>query len=233
MSKLVFALLAPVESTDAVVATALSPDLRDRVGAAGATRAQVNVVDAAFAGAHNIHTLAAPIVGAVSVWCDEADREAVATVLRDVFTEAGIGHHGWAVDEREPLTCPRVPDGARVAALANLAFLRKPADQPYEEWRSIWQDDHTRVAIETQDTLGYVQNRVLDALTPDAPPVVAIVEELFHEAAATDWHVFYGSGGDKDELRRRMLLMKQSCDRFGANKGLDLVSTARRSWSLA
>ena len=141
-------------------------------------------------------------------------------------------HHGWTIDEHEPLAGPQVADGERVAALANVAFLRKPADQPYEEWRSLWQDHHTKIALETQDTFGYVQNRVLEPLTPDAPPVVAIVEELFHEAAATDWHVFYGSGGDQDELRRRMLLMKQSCDRFGANKGLDLVSTARRSWSL-
>ncbi|WP_235737620.1 hypothetical protein [Nocardioides alcanivorans] len=231
MNKLIFALLAPAESSAAAIDTALSPALRERVAAAGASRIQVNVVDAAFAAAHNIQTLAEPIIGTVGVWYD-TERSAVADAVVSVLTDAGITHHAWEIDEREPLPGPEVADGERVSALANIAFLRKPVDLPYEEWRSIWQDSHTQIAIDTQDTFGYVQNRVTEAITPSAPPVVAIVEELFHEAAAGDWHVFYGSDGDNAELKRRMGLMRESCDRFGANRGLDLVSTARRSWTL-
>lgn len=232
MPKLIFALLAPAERTDAVVEVALSPLLREQVAAAGGRRLQVNVVDPAFAGATNFQTLPEPIVGTVAVWYGDG-RDALTAAVVDVLAAAEVTHHGWEIDEREPLVGPVVADGERVAAMANIAFLRKPAGLPYDQWRSRWQDDHTQVAIDTQGTFGYVQNRVLEAVTAGAPDVVAIVEELFPEAAATDWHVFYGSGGDRDELRRRMALMNESCDRFGANKDLDLVSTARRSWRLA
>lgn len=232
MNKLVFALLAPTDATGQAIEAALSPSLRTAAETAGARRIQVNVVDDAFAGAMNLHTLPEPIVGLVAVWYVDADRDVVRDAVADVLTQAGVTHHGWEVEEREPLPGPEATDGERVAAMSNLAFLRRPADLPYEEWRSIWQDSHTQVAIDTQATFGYVQNRVLEAITPGAPAVAAVVEELFPEAAATDIHAFYGSGGDKEELKRRLGLMMASVARFGADKDLDLVSTARRTWTL-
>lgn len=232
VNKLIFAFCASAERSEAAIETALSPSLRADIAAAGGRRVQVNVVDAAFADAISFHTLPEPIVGTVAVWYD-VERAPLVRAVVDALTAASVGHHGWTVEEREPLVGPEVPDGVRVGAMANLAFLRKPADLPYDEWRSRWQDDHTQIAIDTQATFGYVQNRVLEAVTPDAPQIVAIVEELFPEAAANDWHAFYGSGGDSDELRRRIMLMNESCERFGANRDLELISTARRRWNLA
>ncbi|WP_204164719.1 hypothetical protein [Nocardioides daejeonensis] len=232
MSKLVFVLLAPSDP-DHVVEVALSGSLRERLAAAGADRVQVNVIDEAFTGAMNFQVLPEPIVGLVSVWYGGARHTEVAATLVDALSGAGVRHHGWAVEEREPLVAPDASDGERVPAMANLAFLRRPADLPYEEWRTIWQESHTQVAIDTQATFGYVQNRVLEPLTPGTPAIAAIVEELFPEGAATDPHLFYGSGGDAAELNRRLGLMLESVARFGAAENLDLVSTARRRWRLA
>lgn len=88
------------------------------------------------------------------------------------------------------------------------------------------------MAIDTQGSFGYVQNPILDALTPDAPAVAGIVEELFPMAAMTDHHAFYGSGGDEDEFQRRFAAMMDSVGRFGADQGLDLVPTSRYVFSL-
>ena len=135
----------------------------------------------------------------------------------------------WRVTERAPLD-PRLPaDGTRIDALANIAFLRRPAHLAREEWLRIWLEEHTTVAIETQATFGYYQNVVEAPLTPDAPHVDAIVEELFPMAAITDIHAFYGSGGDQAELESRMTRMLDSVQRFGADKNLDVIPTSRLS----
>jgi hypothetical protein len=51
-------------------------------------------------------------------------------------------------------------------------------------------------AIEMQSTFGYVRNEVVRALTPDAPPWDAIVEENFPIGALHDPAVFYDAVGD-------------------------------------
>ncbi len=61
-------------------------------------------------------------------------------------------------------------------------------------------------------------------LTPDAPVVDGIVEELFPAAALTDFHVFFDTGGSDAELGRRMTAMTDSVARFS---GPD----ARSTWS--
>ncbi len=101
-----------------------------------------------------------------------------------------------------------------------------------DEWRHNWLVDHTPVAIDTQGTFGYVQNPVLEALTPGGQDVAGIVEELFPMAGMSDPHAFYGSGGDDAELQRRLTELMDSCARFGAADGLDLVPTSRYLFGL-
>lgn len=95
-----------------------------------------------------------------------------------------------------------------------------------ETWFARWHRDHTPVAIETQSTFGYTQNAVVRALTPQAPAVDAIVEELFPEAAISDLHAFFGAADD-DDLRHRMDRMLASTAAFGANRDVDTVPTSR------
>ena len=73
----------------------------------------------------------------------------------------------------------RTVPGQRTAGLANIALLRRPDGLDEATWLARWHIDHTPVAIATQATFGYTQNAVVRALTPGAPVIAAIVEELF------------------------------------------------------
>ncbi len=167
-----------------------------------------------------------PLACVVSVWC--RDVTPVLDVLRPLAARLGA----WRVEERVPLAPPDQRDGDRADALAQVAFLRRPAELPYDEWLGHWQGPHTAIAMETQATFGYVQNRVLAALTEDTPPVDAVVEELFPSAALHDIHAFYGSGGSQAELDRRITLLLESCAVMGADRDLDVVPTSRYTWVL-
>ncbi|MGW4119420.1 hypothetical protein [Nocardia sp. NPDC004711] len=202
-------------------------ELRKELAGVGVTAYQVNVQDADVEAAQVKHTTYdAPIDAIVSVWT-EGGHAAVTDVLRTVADDV----NGWVVDERRPIEPPVVEDGVRTDALANIAILRIPEDLTREEWLHRWHVLHTPVAIETQDTFGYVQNTVTEAIT-DGKRVDALVEELFPMAAMTSAHAFYGSGGDDAELQRRVTAMMESVVRFGAHLNLDLVPTSRYVYTL-
>jgi hypothetical protein len=132
----------------------------------------------------------------------------------------------YLVTESVPLPPPPTVPGQRTAGLANVALLRRPADLDEATWLSRWHIDHTPVAIETQSTFGYTQNAVVRALTPGAPTISAIVEELFPAEAISDLHAFFGAADD-DDLRSRMERMIASTSAFGANENVDTVPTSR------
>lgn len=198
-------------------------DLRTALARAGAVRVQHNVDDDAVADAPlRLSRHDEPIRSIVSVWTTDADAcAAVLAPLADV----------WLVEEKRRTEPPTAPDGNVEDWLANVALLHRPDDMPHEAWLSHWMDVHTTVAIETQDTYGYVQNIVLETLTDhpgrDAEFVDGIVEELFLMGAKHDPHVFYGSSGDDAELRRRIEVLMESCSAFGANRDLALVPSRR------
>jgi hypothetical protein len=198
-----------------------------RLAAAGVRRLQVNVADEPVSGALRLQTFDEPVSAVVSLWVD-GDFSEVASILTDV----GPRMAGWVVDERRPLDPPETADGSRAGALANIAILRRPEELSREEWLHRWLEHHTPVAIETQATFGYLQNVVVEPVTPDAPRVDALVEELFPPEALSDIHAFYGSGGDDAELSRRMTRLMESVATFGADRNLDLVPTSRYLYAL-
>ena len=208
------------------------PAVRDLLATAGARWVQLNLPAAEFASALRLSFGDHPVDAFVALDSD-ADPEAVVAAL-STHARSLVG---WRVETTEPLPPRPTTDGEPLEALANIAVLRVPASMPYAEWRRIWQEEHTTVAIETQGTFGYVQHRVLAPIVggddPWADRVGAVVEEHFPPAAATDPHAFYGSGGDPAELERRMTRMFASIQRFGADRDLDLVPTRRLTWSLA
>jgi hypothetical protein len=201
---------------------------REALRAAGATRLQVNVDDADVAPAKlRITTFDAAVRAVVSVWT-EGDLAGISDPLAALAERIA----GWEVDERVPLVPPPTADGVRCPALAQISFLRIPAELDASEWLHRWQGLHTSVAMQTQATFGYVQNRVVRPVI-GGDQVDALVEELFPMAALTDMHAFYGSGGDDAELRRRLALMIESVTRFGAHTNLDSVPTSRYVYDLA
>lgn len=170
-------------------------------------------------------TLDPPAQAFVSVWTHQHYGDQMQAACQILAAESD-GIAAYLVTESAPLPLPSSLPGQRIPGLANVALLRRPADLDEATWRTRWLRDHTQVAIDTQSTFGYVQNCVVRPLTPDAPPIAAIVEELFPISAVGSLHEFFGADDDV-ELRDRMSRMVASVSRFGANVDLDAVPTSR------
>jgi hypothetical protein len=186
----------------------------------------VNVRDGAVR--HSLMTLTTldpPVAAVVSLWTQQCYGDQMAAALRLLAEECErLG--AYLVTESVPMIAPAVESGSRTPGLANIALLRRPAGLDQATWLNRWQLDHTRVAIETQSTFGYTQNWVVRTLTPDAPGITGIVEELFPAEAITDLKAFFGAADDS-ELQNRVGQMIASTTAFGANENIDTVPTSR------
>lgn len=186
----------------------------------------VNVRDAPVsASMMTLTTLDPPVSAVVSIWTQQYYGVALRTALELLAAECQE-FAAYLVTESVPMPGPDVAPSARTPGLANIALLRRPPDLDVATWLQRWHIDHTPVAIATQATFGYTQNTVVRALTPDAPPIDAIVEELFPIEAVSDLHAFFGAADDAD-LGDRMGKMAASVARFGADRNIDTVPTSR------
>ena len=186
----------------------------------------INVRDAPVRDALiTLSTLDPPVVALVSLWADRHYGAPVRAAL-DLLAGQSDLLAGYLVTESVPMAPPACAPGERAAGLANVALLRRPAPMDEHTWLTRWQRDHTPVAIATQATFGYVQNYVVRPLTPDAPPVSAIVEEMFPIEAVGSLHAFFGAADDAD-LADRMGRMIASTAAFGANENIDTIGTGR------
>jgi hypothetical protein len=170
-------------------------------------------------------TLDPPVQALVSLWVQQHYGEQVRRAV-DILEPVAEQVAAYLVTESVPMPPPPSPLGQRAAGLANIALLRRPTDMDEPTWLTRWHRDHTPVAIATQSTFGYVQNYVVRALTEDAPPVSAIVEELFPIEAAKSLHAFFGAADDTD-LNDRLGKMVASTAAFGANVNIDTVPSGR------
>jgi hypothetical protein len=223
MEKVVAVLLAA--DRDEVWCERQRGSVADEILALGVAGLTVNVRDAAVN--HSLMTLTTldpPAAAVVSIWTRQCYGEQLGETLRLLAAECD---HlaAYLVTESNPLLAP-LQLGQRTTGLANVALLRRPAELGYPTWLQRWQHDHTPVAIETQSTFGYTQNAVVRALTPDAPPLAAIVEELFPIEAVSDLQAFFGAADDAD-LQQRLARMVASTSAFGANENIDTVPTSR------
>ena len=206
--------------------TQLRGPVADRILAMDVAGLSVNVRDDAVRGSlMTLTTLDPPVVAVVSLWTDQSYGPQVRDAIT-VLAEQCEATAAYLVTESTPLPPPATELGQRTTGLANVALLRRPAHLDRDGWLARWQLDHTSVAIETQSTFGYTQNTVWRALTPEAPPIDGIVEELFPAAAITDLHAFFGAADDAD-LHDRMSRMIASTSAFGANENIDTVPTSR------
>jgi hypothetical protein len=192
----------------------------------GISGLSVNVRDGAVR--HSLMTLTTldpPVAAVVSMWTQQCYGEQMTAAL--TLLEAECEQLGaYLVTESVPLAVPLTESGSRTTGLANIALLRRPPGMEQATWLNRWQLNHTRVAIETQSTFGYTQNWVVRTLTPDAPGIAGIVEELFPAEAITDLKAFFGAADDND-LQNRLGQMIASTTAFGANKNIDTAPTSR------
>ncbi len=170
-------------------------------------------------------TLNPPVAAVVSMWTQQCYGEQLTAAL-DILAQECEQLGAYLVTESVPLPGPAIEHGSRTTGLANIALLRRPAELDVATWLGRWQRDHTSVAIETQSTFGYTQNWVVRTLTPGAPEIAGIVEELFPAEAITDLQAFFGAADDA-ELQDRLGRMVASTSAFGANQNIDAVPTSR------
>jgi hypothetical protein len=157
-----------------------------------------------------------------------------ANALFRTWIDAALGAQcarwcGWVVAESTIIANTAHPAVAaqRTSGWSQTAFLTVPQRLSHGEWLSLWQDRHTRVAIETQANFEYVQNLVVRAITPDAPPYAAIVEECFPEAALTDPFAFFDAVGDPAKFKANLDRMMESCDAFIDRGTIDVIPTGQ------
>ncbi len=212
----------------------LAAELRSDVAALlldadGVRGLQLNVSDAAVGAAMlRITAFDRPVHAIASVWVDNA--AAAAARVTSLLSAVCVDIAGYLVTESVAIEPPPTSSGERTEALANIAVLRRPADIRHDEWLDRWLGPHTQVAIDTQDTFGYIRNAVVRPVTDVAAAIDGIVEELFPMAALSDPHAFYGSGGDDAELGRRITRLITSVGTFGADRNLDVIPTSRYSF---
>lgn len=224
LGRFAFLLWPPAPGDADGVLAWLREDAPAALDQAGAGLLQMNLDDADVAAAQlRLSTFEEPVRAAVFATLDP---RAVSEVLALLRGHAGRVE-GWEVATTEPLVPPAGAAGQRAEGLANVALIRRRADIDDAEFVRRWQGDHTEVAIRTQSTTGYAQHRVVRGLEPGTPVVHAIVEETFPLAAMTDLHEFYGSGGDDEELGRRMREMMESVARFADDSRIDVVPSSR------
>jgi hypothetical protein len=215
LEKLVYVAWKPPDVTAEEFRDDLIGSLGAQLAQAGARKLAVSVADAdvEYAQGSVITHLPAPITGIVSFWLEtHLDRAPAEALLARVCSRLA----GYLVLESVPIvnTTHTVPLGSRTPGTNTIGFLEKPERLAYEEWLELWQGRHTRVAIETQSTFLYIQNAVVRALTPEAPPWVAIVEEGFPRDALTDQKIFYAAGDSEAVLEANRGRMIESCMRF-------------------
>jgi hypothetical protein len=186
----------------------------------------VNVRDSAVRDSlMTLTTLDPPVAAVVSMWTQQCYGDQMTAALKFLAQECEqLG--AYLVTESIPMLAPPSEPGTRTTGLANIALLRRPAELDQATWLNRWQLNHTPVAIETQSTFGYTQNWVVRTLTPEAPGIAGIVEELFPQEAITDIKAFLGAADDSD-LQHRLGRMVASTTAFGANENIDTVPTSR------
>jgi hypothetical protein len=214
------------EAADDAWCETMRTRVADDLLALGVSGLAINVRDGAVRDSlMTLTTLDPPVVALVSLWTQQSYGTQVRDAMARLAVECGL-LAAYLVTESVPLPGPAVGQGERTDGLANVALLRRPQELEPETWFARWHIDHTPVAIATQSTFGYTQNAVVRALTPDAPELAAIVEELFPIEATADLHAFFGAADDAD-LSDRMNKMIASTSAFGANENVDTVPTSR------
>jgi hypothetical protein len=228
MEKLIYAFWRGEESADSLrdrfVAQAAST-----IRALGAERLQISVADFAdLAGTLPNFAIASTQPrpdGIVCFWLTTAwRREPVESVLRKSFARIA----GYVVAESTilPNVEHQAREGERTFGFSQVTFLQVPPRLTAGEWRRIWFEEHTAVAIDTQANFRYVQNVVVMPLAADCPPFAGIVEECFPIEAMRDPAVFFDAVGNPERFRRHTKLMQQSSAKFIDLDRLDVIATS-------
>ncbi len=229
MEKVIYLLWRDPRASRAEFDQRLRDDLAPRLVELGALGVQLNISDEAVSAAAPTVSATRPQTEAfVSLWLHTANAER-RRPFDDAVAQAASRFAAYLVTESQPLANTRHPSapGQRTTGFAQVAMFACPPRLARAQWLELWLAQHTQLAIDTQSTFFYVQNVVARALTFDAPPFDAIVEEGFPQEAFGSQSGFYGAAGDKEKLRRHRAAMFESTQRFIDADRLDVVQTSQ------
>ena len=180
MDKVIALLWGPAGTAAEAFAAQLKATLPPLLKAAGAQHIRLNLEDAISGkGAHLRQSRGPRQHDAVVQFEYSGLGETLPEPICTALASASEQWHAWQVTASHIIANTRHPAqaGERTAGWAQMAFLTLPERLTHAEWRSLWQDRHTAVAIETQANFEYVQNAVVRPLTQDAQAYDAFVEE--------------------------------------------------------
>ena len=197
---------------------------------AGARHVRINLHDEAVAPAADLaQDRGTPLPNAiVQAWLPSAN-PLFRGDLDKAISALCESHSAWLVSESNIIdnqTHPPV-SSERTYGYSQMAFLTLPEGMDWADWRRIWRDGHTQLAIDTQSNFEYVQNLVVEPLTDKAPLFIAIVEECFPPEAMTDPLVFFDAAGDQAKFDRNLAAMMESCGRFITPGTIDVIPTSQ------
>jgi hypothetical protein len=227
MEKLVYAVWRRPDETPIVLRDRLMHQVASELKTLGAASMEISAADlgAEEAGLPEYGRMRPLPDGLISFWLTSAYRRAP---LEDALTQTTGRIAGYLVAEGTILPNRSHPAavGQRVWGFSQVAFLRLKVGMAAEAWRRHWVDVQTQVAIETQSTFRYIQNVVVEALTPAAPAWVGIVEESFPMAALRDQRLYFDAVDSEERFIRNAARMKESVDAFLDPDGVDLIRTS-------
>ncbi len=161
-----------------------------------------------------------PIGAIVSVWVDCYDRRAP---IESVLHEACARVAGYSVVEsmyREyggnQWAGPRTwVDGVRSPGPLTVTVFEQHPDFEFDDWIEFWHTRQSPMSEAIQPRTRYVRNAVFRAITPDAPPYRAIVEEAWPSVeSVTDPMQFFCADGDAVTLQANINTMIETTTAF-------------------
>ncbi len=208
----------------------LRRELPSVIGEKGGINIRINIQDDdVAAGSGLIQSRGDPLPNAVvQFWLPSSNiifREALDNAIGKYCSK----FHAWLVAESTIIANVKQPPqaGERTDGFAQMAFLTLPPKMDWKDWRAVWRDYHTQVAIDTQSNFEYIQNLVIEPLMDEASPYVAIVEECFPIEALTDPQIFFDAKGDQEKFDENLGIMMESCGRFIEPGTIDVFPTSQ------
>ena len=142
------------------------------------------------------------------LWVDSAVNN-LREPFDDLLKQFAFRICGYLVSESLPYPNTEYPSapGERTHGLAQVVFMKRPPRIAAEAWMDLWHGDQTRLAVELQNNFYYCQNVVVRPATVAAPPFDAIVEEVLHLEAMTDYACrFRGKSQEEREKNATVFL---------------------------
>lgn len=228
MEKVVTALWCSQGQDRAAFADTLLQGLAPALRAVGGTRLRLNLRDAAVDPAAELIQRWHEPDAVAQFWLPAANPRFFAGA-EAALAAVSARYSAWLVSEATIIANAAHPPapGERTWGWSQATFLAFRPDLTPEVADDHWRTHHTTVAIETQANFEYVQNRMVRALTADAPAYDAFIEECFAPEAMTDPMAFFDAVGDEAKYTANLATMMDSCEAFIDFTWIDVIPTSQ------